>query len=146
MALTLGVPLAVWVGVFAALGAPYAQAKAIVQNANFQTGFSQGFVTGLLKWDWRNHVVPRFFKFGPSHSNPFDESLPYVAANAHNEGLHAGYMHGFIFDDATKKELLDLLKSLSPHTRQGRWNQLDQRNYVVELAIAGRTRNFFRTN
>jgi len=74
LALTLIVPLAVWVGVFAAMGAPYAQARALVRNENFQSGFSRGFIMGLLKWDWQ-HAVQRFFRFGAGQINPFDESL-----------------------------------------------------------------------
>ena len=144
LVVTLGVPIAVWIGVFVALGAPYAEAKALVQNANFQTGFTQGFVTGLLKWEWRRHTVPRFFMFGPAAPNHFDESLSYVAANSYNEGLRAGYVHAMSINDDGKKAILSRLRSLSPSTRPGRWNELDQRDYVIELAGAGRRYNVFR--
>jgi hypothetical protein len=143
LALTAGVPLAVWVGVFAAMGAPYAEAQALVRNENFQSGFSQGFVIGLLKWSW-DHAVARFGKFSPGHTNVMDQSLSFVAANAYNEGLRSGYMHGRILDDATKKALLSRLKSLSPNTRAGQWTRDDQVSYVIELASAGRRINFFK--
>jgi hypothetical protein len=145
LALTVGVPLAVWVGVFAALGAPYAEARALVRNENFETGFSRGFVTGLLKWAWRLHTVPRFFRFGPGQLNPFDESLSYVAANAYNEGLRAGYVHASALNEVGRKGVLSRLRSLSPSTKAGRWGELDQRDYVIELAGAGRRHKIFRT-
>jgi len=145
LALTLGVPIAVWIGVFAAMGAPYLEARNLVRNENFQSGFSQGFVTGLLKWEWRQHTVPRFFKFGPDQINPFDESLSYIAANARNEGLRAGYVHACGLNEVDRKAILNRLKSLSPSTKAGRWDELDQRNYVIELASAGRRHHIFRT-
>ena len=143
LALTAGVPLAVWVGVFVAMGAPYAEAQALVRNENFQSGFSQGFVMGLLKWSW-DHAVARFGKFSPGQTNVMDQSLSFIAANAYNEGLRSGFMHGRILDDATKKALLSRLKSQSPGTRAGQWNRDDQISYVIELASAGRRIDFFK--
>jgi hypothetical protein len=144
LALTAGVPIAVWIGVFAAMGAPYAEAKALVKNENFQSGFSQGFVMGLLKWSWDN-AISRFGKFSPGQTNVMDQSLSFIAANAYNEGLRSGFMHGRILDDATKKALLSRLKSQSPGTRAGQWNRDDQISYVIELASAGRRVNFFKS-
>jgi hypothetical protein len=144
LAVTLGVPLAVWVGVFAAIGAPYAEARALVRNENFQSGFSQGFVTGLLKWEWQ-HAVSRFLKFF-AKTNPFDESLGYVAANAYNEGLRAGYLHAIALNETGRTAILGRLKSLSPGTAQGNWDRLHQISYVIDLASAGRRNRIFRTD
>ena len=143
LVLTLAVPIAVWVGVFVAMGAGYAEARTLVRNENFQSGFSQGFVMGLLKWEWQ-HVVSRFFRFGPGQINVMDESLSYIAANSYNEGLRSGFLHARIFDDETRKALLNRLKSFSPSTGAGQWNRLNQVSYVVEVAGAGRRHNFFR--
>lgn len=143
LALTLGVPIAVWIGVFAAMGAPYAEARALVKNENFLSGFSQGFAMGLLKWDWQQ-AVSRFFKFSPGQMNPFDESLSFIAANAHNEGLRSGFMHARILDSDTKHAILTRLKSLSPGISAGQWTRLDQIGYVIDLASAGRRNNIFR--
>ena len=142
LALTLGVPMGAWVGVWAALGAPYAQATALVRNENFQSGFSQGFVTGLLKWDW-SHTVARFGKFSPG-VNTVDSSLGFVASNAFNGGLRTGYEHAHLLDDAKKKEILGQLKSASPNTKAGNWSRLDQISYVIDLAAAGRKNSLFR--
>jgi hypothetical protein len=144
LAVTLGVPLAVWVGVFAAMGAPYAEARALVRNENFISGFSQGFVTGLLNWEWRQ-TTSRFFKFGPDQINPFDESLGYIGANAYNQGLHAGYAHACTLGEFGRKAILHRLRSLSPGTHVGNWDRLDQIGYVIEIAAAGRRNNIFRT-
>jgi hypothetical protein len=144
LALTAGVPLAVWVGVFAAMGAPYAEARALVRNENFQSGFSQGFVTGLLKWEWQQ-TTSRFFKFSPGQINPYDASLSYIGANAHNEGLRAGYVHASRLDEVARKAILNRLKSLSPGTKAGRWDRLDQISYVIDLASAGRRNQVFKT-
>lgn len=145
LALTLAVPIAVWVGVFAAMGAPYLEARNLVRNENFQSGFSQGFVTGLLKWEWQQ-TVSRFFKFSPGQINPFDASLSYIAANARNEGLRAGYVHACGLNEDGRKAILSRLRSLSPSTKAGRWDRLDQISYVIELAGAGRRYNIFRTD
>ena len=140
--LTLGVPLALWVGVWVAMGAPYAQARALVKNENFISGFSQGFVMGLLKWKW-HQVVSRFGKFAPDF-NAADSSLGYVAANARNEGLRTGFVHASLLDDKARRSILEKLKMLSPSTKAGNWSRLDQISYVIELAAAGRRNFIFR--
>jgi hypothetical protein len=143
-AIIVGVPVAAWVGVFVALGAPYLEARAIVRNENFMSGFSQGFVTGILKWRWQN-TVALFFKFSPGPPNPFDESLGVIAAKAYNQGLHSGFVQGAGYDDETKKKILKSLKAMSPGTSAGNWDRLRQIAYVIELASAGRKNNFFKT-
>jgi hypothetical protein len=143
LALTLGVPIAAWVGVFAALGAPYLEARTIVTHENFQSGFSQGFVCGILKWEWR-HAVSRFGKFSAGQLNGFDESLSFLAANSYNDGLRAGFTHANLLEEDARKALLSRLKSLSPYSSPGNWDRRDQVAYVVELAAAGRRYNVFR--
>ena len=143
LALTLGVPLAAWVGAFAALGAPYLEARNLVRNENFQSGFSRGFVAGISDWEWQQ-VTSRFFVRNVGPLNPFDESLTYIAANAGNDGLRAGYVHACGLNGIGRKAILSRLRSLSPSTRPGQWNPLDQRNYIVELAAAWRGNNIFQ--
>jgi hypothetical protein len=145
LALTAGVPIAVWVGVFVALGAPYAQAQALVSNENFQSGFSQGFVTGLLNWEWQQ-VTSRFFRFGPGQMNAFYESLSFIAANAFNNGLHAGFIQACYLKGDVRKVLLHRLRAVAPSNSAGNWDRSDQISYVIALASAGRRTNFFRAN
>jgi hypothetical protein len=142
LGLTLVVPLAVWAGVWAALGAGLYEAKALVKKKEFESGFSHGFVMRLLGWDW-SHVVSRFFRFSPGSINPFDESIAYAGANAYNEGLRASFVYASIYDKKTQAALLAKLKAASPSSRAGRWNRRDQIDYVIELAAAGWRTNVF---
>lgn len=142
LAVTAGIPLTVWVLAFVALGAPHAQAKKLVSDENFRSGYSQGFVTGLLRWEW-GHVVSRFGKF-EADFNPVDRSLGFVAANARNAGIRSGYLMAAMFPDPSRKDWLSKLRSFSPSTSAGRWDRNDQISYVIELAAAGRKNNLFR--
>ncbi len=140
---TLVVPLAVWVGVWAAMGAGYAEAKALVKKDKFQSGFSRGFVMRLLGWHW-DHVISRFFSPSPPFINPFDESISEAGNNAYNEGLRAGYVHASSIDQNSRTALLTRLKSLSPMIRAGKaWSRVDQIDYVTYMAGFGRAHNVF---
>lgn len=144
LALTLGVPIAAWVGMFAAMGAPYAQARSLVRRENFLSGFSQGFVMALLKWEW-HHAVARFGRFSPGQPNPFDESLSYERANSYNAGLKAGFTHARLYEDKARKAALDGIRKLAHNSAPGVWDRNTQISYVIELAAAARKNNFFRT-
>jgi hypothetical protein len=142
LAVTAGIPLAAWVGVWVALGAPYVQAKAIVTAENFKSGFSQGYVTGALKWSWPQ-TTARFFKFSAGAQNGFDESLSYFGANAYNDGLRAGFTSAHLLPDALLHGFLRRLRGSSPSTHANGWDRLDQISYVIELASAGRRTGAF---
>lgn len=143
LGLTLVVPLAVWVGVWVAMGAGYAEAKSLVKKEEWESGFSRGFVMRLLGWDW-SHAVSRFFRFSAGQINPFDESLSYVGANAYNEGLRAGYVHASSFNKKIQTAFLERIKKLSPSVRAGKsWTRVDQIDYVTYLAAYGRAHNVF---
>jgi hypothetical protein len=143
LALTAGVPLALWIGVFAALGAPYAQAEALVKQKNFIHGFAEGFVIGLLKWEWQQ-AASRFGRFAPDTNTSGDTEMGYISANAHNAGLRTGYVHGTLIPPAKKKQLLHQLRSWSPAASAGSWDRIHQIMYVTDLAMAGIRHNFFR--
>jgi hypothetical protein len=142
LAVTAGIPVAAWVGVFVALGAPYMQARAIVTEENFKSGFSQGYVTRALKWTW-SQTTQLFFKFAPGAINPFDESLSYFGANAYNDGLKAGFASASLLPDALLGAFLRRLRGSSPSTRAHSWDRLDRLSYVIELASAGRRTGAF---
>ena len=137
------IPIAAWVGAFVALGAPYAQARAIVKGENFKSGFSQGFVMALLKWEWR-HAVERFGRFSPGQKNPFDESLSFEGANAYNAGLKAGFVQALLLSQEHRKMILTRIKNYSRGTKPGNWNRANQIAYVIELAAAARMNNIFK--
>ena len=144
LSVTLVVPLAVWVGVFAALGAPYAEARELVKSENFKSGFTQGFIIGLLGWEW-HQATSRFFKFSPDQTNGWDPGMGYVSANAYNEGLRSGYIHGSGFDEEARKSALKELRTLSPTTSKGDWDRRAQITYVIELAAAGIKGGMFKS-
>jgi hypothetical protein len=47
-------PVVLVAGVAMALGAGYEQARELVQNEESLWGFAEGFVMGILGWEWRN--------------------------------------------------------------------------------------------
>jgi hypothetical protein len=143
LAVTAGLPLATWVGVFVAMGAPYDEARTLVRHQKFLSGFSQGFVTGILNWQWPQ-AVSRFFNFGPGNLNPFDASLSYIGANSYNDGLRAGYIHARSLGEDVRQAFLRKLRSRSPLARAGRWDRQDQIGYVIDLASAGIAAHIFR--
>lgn len=57
------IPVVGMAGVFAALGSGYLEARNMVRKENVASGYSQGFVMGLLGWEW-SHVVSRFGRHG----------------------------------------------------------------------------------
>lgn len=138
------IPIYVWIGLLVKMGAPYAEARDLVRSENFQSGFSHGFIAGLLKWEWQ-HVVSRFFKFSPGKANGFDESLSYESSNAYNAGLKAGFMTARAFKEDDRKALLTRIKKLSRGTKAGTWDKLSQISYVIELAAAAQNNNMFKS-
>jgi len=143
LATTAVLPLQIWVQVYVMLGAPYREAQILVRNENFVSGFTQGFVTGLLKWEWA-HTKARFVRFAPDFNTSGAVDLGFISANARNEGLRNGFIHASILPDAVKKKILAHLKSLSPGTHAGNWTRNEQVSYVIELAAAGRRTHFFK--
>lgn len=144
LVLTLVVPLAVWAGVFVALGAGYAQAVVLLKTQNFQSGFTQATVAALLKWEW-SHVQSRFFKFSADQDNDFVPGAGKITANAYNEGLVAGFLQGAGYSDEARKIILKQLRDLSPTTSKGDWDRRAQIAYVIELAVAGLKGGVFKT-
>lgn len=138
-----GLPLQIWIQVFVTLGAPYREAQILVRNENFVSGFTQGFVTGLLKWSWAQ-TRSRFVRFSPDFNTSGAVDLGFISANARNEGVRNGHLHASLLSDATKKKILSHLRSLSPTTHAGNWDRNAQISYVIELAAAGRRTNLFK--
>jgi hypothetical protein len=137
------IPIAAWVGAFVAMGAPYAQARALVKGENFQSVFSRGFVMALLKWEWR-HTVARFGRFSPGQKNSFDESLSFEGANAYNAGLKAGFTQALLLSEEHRKMILTRIKNFSRGTKPGNWDRASQIAYVIELAAAARLNKIFK--
>lgn len=73
------IPVLAWGGMWAALGSGYLGARTAVDKENSARGYSQGFVMGLLDWEW-HHARERFGVHGIMRSNQFDATLDEVKA------------------------------------------------------------------
>ena len=132
----VALPVIAMVGVFMALGAGYAEARAAVRNESTMSGFSQGFVMGLLGWEWR-HAVDRF-GVRSATPTPFDEALGYIKANAYNGGMRAGFEAASKLSPDMKKAYLREIRKLAGPRGTTNWSRLDQISYVIELGAVAR--------
>lgn len=135
------VPVVAMVAVQVALGAPYYQAREQARKEGYASGFSKGFITGLLKWELR-FTIDRFWDNAVA-KNPFDEELPKIRANAHNQALIHGRVAGLAKKDGDKKNYLIGLRKLTSVSQAGwtpqsdNWLEREQaRNVQVSYVIA----------
>lgn len=132
-------PVLAFEGVCATLGAGYFQARNLVRNENTKSGFSEGYVMGLLNWPWSN-VRSLFGRYGVIKIYATDEQLDVIRVNAYNSGLVAGYKYGSRFPEAAQKAIIARLRQLAGHPSSGRWTRRDQISFVIALATALRTK------
>jgi hypothetical protein len=131
------VPVAWAIYNFVNLGLPYLEARRIVAEENTQSGFSQGWVAGLLRWEWR-HVLTLFGRRRVLRTNEFDPQTDVIRAEAYNKGLIVGYLTGYGATDDLAKTFLHTLRGLAGGVQAGRWYRTDQISYVIDLAGAAR--------
>jgi hypothetical protein len=142
LALTLGVPIVVAAGVWVMLGSGYYQARQIAKKRGVMSGFSQGFTTGVLRWNWE-HAVTRFGKPYVVNANAFDPGATRQETIGFNEGLVAGFAAGNATSDEQAKSFRIALRKLAGRTDAGDWSRdsdvarLQQVSYVTALAGAG---------
>jgi Domain of unknown function (DUF4157) len=138
------VPVIAMVGVFVALGSGYAAAREAVRNENTVSGLSQGFVMGLLGWEWR-HVVDRFGRWSVIRINAMDEATDVIRVNAYNRGLRAGYDFAARLSVDEKKAYLSNIRKFGGIRVPKNWNRNRdaQISYVIELAAAA-VRSFLK--
>lgn len=153
LAVTLGIPIVVAVGVWVMLGSGYYQARKEIRRKGFMTGFSHGFTTGVLKWSW-DLAVAHLAKPFVIRTNAFDPVMDREEALGYNEGLTKGWAVGSAvwetFYDSRLDKVVDKKKSyrialrrLAGRHDSGEWSRnwdearLQQDNYVIELAGAG---------
>ncbi|MGI6419859.1 MAG: hypothetical protein ACOX1P_29845 [Thermoguttaceae bacterium] len=137
----LAVPVVGMVGVFAALGSGYQEARNQARNENTISGFAQGFVTGILDWQW-HHAASRFGR-RYLRINAADEAMDSIRVTAYNGGLKTGFRAGSALPAAAKKAYRITLRKLANRQDAGQWSKnedqarLQQVDYVIALATAG---------
>lgn len=135
------ISIAVAVGVYVALGAGYYEARKRVRARGFMTGYSRGFVMGILNWKWPT-AAARFIAKRP-YLNAMDQNAGQMEAAANNEGLFVGYCLGAAAPEEAKKRYRIALRRLARRTDDSAWskNAIIARNqqidYVIALAGAG---------
>jgi hypothetical protein len=143
--LCVAVPVVAMLAVQLALGAPYYEARQKARKDGYASGFSKGFIMGLLKWELR-FAIERFWDNAVDR-NHFDESIPRIRANAHNQGLMDGRAGALAVSDDEKNDYLKALRLLTNSSTVGWTPQSDdwmersrarqvQISYVIELASA----------
>jgi hypothetical protein len=140
-ALTAGVPIVTAVGVWVALGSGYYEARQKAKKSEFMSGFSQGFVMGVLQWKW-DHVVTHFRR--PFLSiNKFDGAMDKIRVESYHEGLKGGFLAGTALPLDVKKGVSRAIRKAGNIHGPKEWSRDDDvaRNqrvsYVIEMAGAG---------
>ncbi len=135
------IPVVTAVGVWVALGSGYYQAREQAKVEESVRGFTQGFVMGVLEWNW-DHVVARFQR-PLLRINKFDEQMDVIRVRAYHGGVKSGYGTGTAMPPNAKKAYRIKLRSLAGRRDSGPWSRnsdearLQQISYVIELAAAG---------
>ena len=126
-------PLPGMAGVFMALGSGYADAREEIRNETVASGFSQGFVCGLLNMSaWS--VKSLFARRGVVYHNDWDPELDMLQTNAHNRGLVAGYAMAKQASDDEKKAYLSEIRQHTGPISAGSWTDRDKVDYVITYA------------
>ena len=133
LALAYTGPLLGLAGTFMALGSGYEEARAAIHNEATASGFSQGFVAGILNMS--PSTVRRIFgRHGVIHRNPMDEEADIIEMKAYNRGLVAGYTLANTATDEQKKSFVFEIREYTGHVDAGAWGDLEKRDYVIEYA------------
>jgi hypothetical protein len=126
--------------VWVALGSGYYQARQIVRNESAMSGFSQGFICGLLRWSY--DATLNHFRMPLIMIDVWDEDNNSIRVDAYMDGLRKGFIAGNAVRKPVAKELQEKLRLLGkisqPSSASWTGNRLVQRNYVIDLAGAAR--------
>lgn len=137
-------PLAAFAGSLFALGAGYAEGRAIVSRRRMRDGFAFGIVMGAHGRKWPT-VKSMWWEFQPE-INTFDQDAGKIAQKAFNLGLSTGFLQGKdVAQYPTKKRFFwnSLNATLSPAERaqyfSGNyklWGDLQWRDYYTRMMAA----------
>ncbi len=122
------------------LGAPYMEMQELQRSESTSSGFAQGFVSGLLGWNW-GQTKEHFSVDRIVHRNRFDRGeMDAIEMKAYNRGLAFGHDYGAM--TARKKIFLAEIKRYAsvsaPKDWNGDHNKINRIDYVIKLAAAFR--------
>ena len=120
-------------GVFMALGSGYAEARELIKNEATVSGFSQGFVAGLLNMS-AGTVKSIFGQHGVIPRHPGDRDSDVIEMKARNRGLVAGYLMANQVSADDKKAYLKEIRQFTGPVSAGDWTDRNKRDYVIEYA------------
>jgi hypothetical protein len=129
------IPVAWQVYVFVTLGAPYKEARELIKAQETSTGFSQGFVMGILGWEWR-HILSLFYLHNVIRISVWDEQQNVIRVKNYNLGLLGGYAAGRAMPKDRQKSLVSDLRKAAGQPSKGSWTRNDQISFVIPLAAA----------
>ena len=141
-------PVILQVGVFVALGAPYYQARKLAKEQNTQSGFSHGFVMGVLNWEWP-HAASRFSR-KYLRINEFDPEMDRIRVVDYNAGLKSGFAAGAALPEDARRQYRIKFRKAAGRADSGPWSanadaaRLQQVDYVIALAAAARGQKLIR--
>lgn len=133
------IPLAWQIYVFRMLGANYEEARELLKAQETLTGFSQGFVMGILGWDW-HHVLSLFYNHGVIRINVWDEDQNAMRVKNYNLGLIGGFVAGRAVPKDQRQSVVSALRKAAGSPSKGSWSRNDQISFVIPLAAAFRKR------
>lgn len=133
VALAFAGPVLGMTGVFMALGSGYAEAREEIESGAVASGFSQGFVAGLLNMS-AGTVRSLFAQHGVIHKNASDPEADVLEMKARNRGLVAGYTMANLAPAGDKKAYLSEIREFTGEVPFGDWTDRDKINYVVTYA------------
>jgi hypothetical protein len=120
-------------GVFMALGSGYAEAREEIQNEAVASGFSQGFVAGILNMS-PGTVSSLFAQHGVIPNHPMDREADILEMKARNRGVVAGYALANTATDEQKKSFVFEIREFTGHISSGNWTDRDKVDYVIAYA------------
>ncbi|MEH2471090.1 hypothetical protein V1281_007723 [Nitrobacteraceae bacterium AZCC 2161] len=113
-------------GVFVALGSGYEEAREEIQNEAVASGFSQGFVAGLLNMSGQT-VSYLFAEHGVIHRNAADPEADALEMKARNRGLIAGCSMAKLVPDDNKKSYILEIREFTGEVFAGDWTDADKK-------------------
>jgi hypothetical protein len=126
-------PLLGLAGTFMALGSGYEEAREEIRNEVTASGFSRGFVAGILNMSGST-TKSLFGMHGVVNRNVMDAESDGMKVTAYNRGLVAGYLLANTAAPEEKKAFVFEIREHNPGAEAGNWGDREKTDYVVAYA------------